>query len=88
MDNRSSVTVVGVYAAVVAALVCSIGIALAIISGSMVSERAPRAKTAFEMQLENARDIRQALAKPIPQPERLAPITAKPATAGAEKTES
>jgi len=79
MDNRSSVTVVGVYAAVVAALVCSIGIALAIVSGSIVSEQAPRPKTAFEIQLENARDIRQALAKPIPQPERQAPITAKPA---------
>jgi hypothetical protein len=78
MDNRSSVIVIGVYAGVIAALVCSIGIALAIVSGSIVSEQVPHAKTAFETQLESAREIRQALAKPIPQPERLAPITAKP----------
>jgi hypothetical protein len=38
------------------------------------------------VQLESAREIRQALARPIPQPERLAPITAKPAKVAAART--
>ena len=78
MNNRSSVTVVSVYAGVVAALVGCLGIALAVVGTAAVSEPTPRAKTAFETKLDTAREIREALARPIPQPERLAPITSKP----------
>jgi hypothetical protein len=86
MENRSSVAVLSVYVAVVAALVGSIGIALAVVGGSVGSQQSPRTKSAFEIQLESAREIRQALAKPIPQPERLTPITAKPVKVAAAKT--
>jgi hypothetical protein len=36
-----------------------------------------REKTSFELQLQTARDIRQALATPVPPPQPLPPITAK-----------
>ena len=86
MENRSSVAVLSVYLAVMAALVGSIGVALALLGGSVVSEQSPRAKSSFEIQLESAREIRQALAKPIPQPERLTPMTAKPAKVASART--
>jgi hypothetical protein len=86
MENRSSVAVLSVYLAVIAALVGSIGVALAMLGGSVVSEPSPRAKSPFEIQLESAREIRQALARPIPQPERLTPITAKPAKVASART--
>jgi hypothetical protein len=86
MENRSSVAVLSVYVAVVAALLGSIGIALAVVAGSVVSEQSPRTKSAFEVQLESAREIRQALARSIPQPERLTPITAKPVKVATART--
>jgi hypothetical protein len=86
MENRSSVAVLGVYLTVVAALVGSIGVALALVGGSVVSDQSPRVKSPFEIQLESAREIRQALAKPIPQPERLTPMTAKPAKVASART--
>ncbi len=86
MENRSSVAVLSVYLTVMAALVGSIGVALALLGGSVVSEQSPRTKSSFEIQLESAREIREALAKPIPQPERLAPMTAKPAKVASART--
>ena len=86
MENRSSVAVLSVYLSVMAALVGSIGVALALLGGSVVSEPSPRAKSSFEIQLESAREIREALAKPIPQPERLTPMTAKPAKVASART--
>ena len=85
MKNRSSVAVLSVYLTVMAALIGSIGVALAMLGGAVVSEPSPRAKSSFEIQLESAREIREALAKPIPQPERLTPITAKPAKVAAAR---
>ena len=86
MKNRSSVAVLSVYLAVMAGLAGSIGVALAMLGGSVVSQPTPRAKSSFETQLESAREIRQALAKPIPQPERLTPMTAKPAKVASVRT--
>ena len=78
MNNRSPVANALVYAAVVATLVGGIGAALAVVSASVVShESAARTKTPFELQLESAREVRQALAKPIAAPQPLPPITAK-----------
>jgi hypothetical protein len=82
MQNRSFGTVIGVYAVVVATLIGCIGVAISAIGGSSVGVSSEtRAKSAIESQLESAREIREALAKPIPQPERLGPIASKPAKA-------
>jgi hypothetical protein len=86
MHNRGSVTVVSVYAAIVAALIGSIAIALAVVGSSVASLPSARTKSAFETQLESAREIREALAKPVPQPERLGPITSKPAKVAGAKS--
>jgi hypothetical protein len=73
--NRTSVVVV--YAAVVASLVAGIGVALFIVTNSVASPQSARTRTALDMRLESAREVREALAKPIPQPQRLPPVTAK-----------
>lgn len=78
MNNRNTASVLVVYSVVVATLVGGIGIALAMVSGSAGSlEQSTRAKTPFEIQLQSAREVREALAKPVARPEPLAPITAR-----------
>jgi hypothetical protein len=56
-----------------------IAIAIKAIGGSVDVSSETRAKSAIESQLKSAREIREALAKPIPQPQRLGPIASKPA---------
>jgi len=78
MSSRSSVLSLSVYVAVAATLVGGIGIALTAVTISVTSEQSvARAKTPFEIQLDSAREVREALAKPIPAPEPLPKITAK-----------
>jgi len=78
MSSRSSVLSLSVYVAVAATLVGGIGIALTAVTISVTSEESvARAKTPFEIQLDSAREVREALAKPIPAPEPLPKITAK-----------
>ena len=78
MNNRSSVLSVVMYLAVAATLVGGMGIALTAVASSVVSQQSvARAKTPFEIQLDSAREVRAALAKPIPAPQPLPQITAK-----------
>ena len=78
MNNRSSVLSVAMYLAVAATLVGGIGVALSAVTGSVVSQQyVARVKTPFEIQLNSAREVREALAKPIPAPQPLPKITAK-----------
>ena len=78
MNNRSLVLSVVVYAAVAATLLAGMGVALTAVTSSVVSQPAvARAKTPFEIQLDSAREVREALAKPIPAPQPLPQITAK-----------
>lgn len=78
MNNRSSVSSLVMYVAVAATLVGGVGVALTVVTSSVVSQPiVARAKTPFEIQLESAREVREALAKPIPAPQPLPQITAK-----------
>jgi hypothetical protein len=78
MNNRSSVSSLVMYVAVAATLVGGIGIALTVVTSSVASQQVvARAKTPFEIQLDSAREVREALAKPIPAPQPLPRITAK-----------
>ena len=78
MNNRSSVLSVVMYLAVAATLVGGMGVALTAVASSVVSQQSvARAKTPFEIQLDSAREVRAALAKPIPAPQPLPEITAK-----------
>jgi len=78
MNNRSSVLSVVMYLAVAATFVGGIGVALTAVASSVVSQQSvARAKTPFEIQLDSAREVREALAKPISAPQHLPRITAK-----------
>jgi hypothetical protein len=78
MNNRSSILSLAMYVAVAGTLVGGIGVALTVVASTVVSHEAvARAKTPFEIQLESAREVREALAKPIPAPQPLPQITAK-----------
>jgi hypothetical protein len=78
MNHRGLISNLAIYAAVVSALLGCLGVSLVTLSGAILSQETKvRAKTPFEIQLERAREIRQALAKPILGPPPLPPITAK-----------
>jgi len=78
MSSRSSALTVVMYVAVAATLVGGTGVALTAVTISVMSEQSvARAKTPFEIQLDSAREVGEALAKPIPAPEPLPKITAK-----------
>jgi hypothetical protein len=67
-----------VYAAVPTVLVGGIGVSLAaILNTAVVSEPTAKIKSPLDARIESAREVREALAKPIPAPEPLLPITAK-----------
>src|SRR4029078_6124671 len=67
------------YCGVAAALVSCSGLSLAVVinAGAGLSQTAEIEKTLLDTRVESSREIRQALAKPIPRPEPLGPITAK-----------
>jgi hypothetical protein len=74
-NSKSTPSTFTVYAAAAAALVGGIGVGFA---GVMVAApQAERTKTALELRVESAREIKQALAQPIPVPEPLPPISSK-----------
>jgi hypothetical protein len=79
MNNRSSISGLIMYVAVAGTLLGGIGVALTVVTSSVASEPSvTRVKTPFEIQLDTAREVRDALAKPIPTPQPLPQITAKP----------
>ena len=71
-NTKSALTI---YAAVAAALIGGIGVGFAAVM--LTAPQAERTKTALELRVESAREIKQALAQPIPAPEPLPPISSK-----------
>jgi hypothetical protein len=83
--------VVAAYLIVAATLLAASGsgLALAVIATSrLFAELEERTPTVLDLQVKTSREIREALAKPIPRPDPLLPITAKverPLTAKVER---
>ena len=78
MNHRSPISNLAIYAAVLSTQLGGLGVSLVILSAAILSQETQvRAKTPFEIQLESAREIRQALAKPILGPPPPPPITGK-----------
>ena len=78
MNNRSSISSLIMYVAVAGTLLGGIGVALTMVTSSVASQQSVTpVKTPFEIQLDSAREVRAALAKPIPAPQPLPQITAK-----------
>src|SRR6476659_7015757 len=60
------------------ALVCvGLGLTAVVKAASALSQQTQRERTMLDLRMESSREIRQALAKPLPQPEPLPPITAR-----------
>lgn len=75
---KNNATAFGIYIAVAIALVAGIGVAMAalVVSSAGIQQTA-KTKSPLELQVANAREIREALARPIPGPEPLPPISSK-----------
>src|SRR6188474_1247620 len=80
MHTRSPASVVFAYFGALTAAFAVIGFGLTAVvkASARLSEASPREKTLLELQVESARNIRQALAIPVSIPP-LPPITARPA---------
>lgn len=64
------------YMVVAATLVCGIGGAIAaIVNTAVTSEPSARIKSPLDLRVENAREVKMALAKPVTGPPPLPPIT-------------
>jgi hypothetical protein len=67
-----------IYAAVAVALLGGIGVSFAaIVNSAVVSEPPVKVRSPLDARIESAREVRLALAKPLPAPDPLPPITAK-----------
>jgi hypothetical protein len=77
--SKSAVIGPFVYAAVAFSLVGGMGATVAAIVNTTPAPQGAsvRTKSPLELRVESAREVREALAKPIVQPEPLPPITAK-----------
>jgi len=69
------------YFAVIATALSTLALGTTVIvkASTGMSEVSARDKTLVELQIESAREIRRALATPVAIPEKLPPITARPA---------
>src|SRR5215203_3432688 len=61
------------------ALIVGYGVTRVTMASEEANRRAQQEKTLLNGRIESAREIRRALARPVPPPERLPPIAAKPA---------
>jgi hypothetical protein len=70
-----------IYAGVlgVLALVVGYGFTKVTVASEEAARRSEQEKTVLAERIESAREIRRALARPVPPPDPLPPITAKPA---------
>jgi hypothetical protein len=67
-----------IYVAVAVLLLGGIGVSLAaLVNTAITAEPSVRAKSPLDARIESAQEVRLALAKPIPGPDPLPPITAK-----------
>ena len=82
MPNARALPAIITYFSVIAGLLifAVIGMAMTVDATKGLSKRSERDKSLLERRLESAREIRQALAKPVPF-EPLSPVTAKVANA-------
>ena len=80
MQSRSQSSVVLVYFGVLATAlsVTALGLTAVVKASAGLSQDRARDKTVLELQIENSREIRRALATPVSNPPRLPPITARP----------
>jgi hypothetical protein len=75
--QRNILTATVIYGAVAFTLIGGIGISLATIVTAVKSAPVVQAKTPLQVQIESAREVREALARPVLAPDPLPPITAK-----------
>jgi hypothetical protein len=77
-SSKHPLAALAVYIAVLLTLLGGIGIALAtVVRSTGAATASPQEKTALQVQVESAREVREALARPIAGPTPLGPITAK-----------
>jgi hypothetical protein len=81
MQSRSLPSLALMYfgALATALSVIALGLTAVVKASAGLSDGIAREKTLLELQVENSREIRRALATPVRQPPPLPPITARPA---------
>lgn len=79
MKPKNPATALSIYIAVAIALLAGIGVAIATIvaSSAGIQQQTAKPKSPLEVQVASAREIREALARPIAGPEPLQPISSK-----------
>ena len=80
MNDRGIPSLLAIYFGIIGILVAGAGLGLTKIvdASTGMARHSEREKSLLDERLATARNIKQALAKPVPRPEPLAPITAKP----------
>ena len=77
-NQKHPLAALAVYGVVAFTLMGGIGLGVAAIATTaVVSSPSVQDKTALQLRIESAREVREALAKPVPAPAPLPPITAK-----------
>jgi hypothetical protein len=80
MNDRGIPSLLAIYFGIIGTLVVGAGLGLTKIvdASAGMAHHSEREKSLLDERLATARSIKQVLAKPVPRPEPLAPITAKP----------
>ena len=80
MNDRGIPSLLAIYFGIIGILVAGAGLGLTKIvdASTGMARHSEREKSLLDERLATARSIKQVLAKPVPRPEPLAPITAKP----------
>src|SRR5437762_9649318 len=80
MNDRGIPSLLAIYFGIIGTLVAGAGLGLTKIvdASTGMARHSEREKSLLDERLATARNIKQVLAKPVPRPEPLAPITAKP----------
>jgi hypothetical protein len=80
MNDRGIPSLLAIYFGIIGTLVAGAGLGLTKIvdASTGMALHSEREKSLLDERLATTRNIKQALAKPVPRPEPLAPITAKP----------
>ena len=81
LKGRTLPALLAIYFVIIGTpLACAaIGLALIVQASAGLPRQTERERTLLDYRVESSREIRQALAKPVPGPEPLPPLTAKPA---------
>jgi len=80
MNDRGIPSLLAIYFGIIGTLVAGAGLGLTKIvdASTGMAHHSEREKSLLDERLATARSIKQVLAKPVPRPEPLAPITARP----------